>query len=184
MSGSQLKVLEGKQRRKLNRQVSSRQKCPGFFAGHYGFFHVIYLIFIVTVTRSFSKIATLSLALSITIFLFNHFFSYRYQLRKDLEGCPVILNMMFLPYARVVPMHLIVFIGLMMGKKGSSTELFLFLFLKTLVDLAMHLITQVNWKTDMDPGWAEHLKRAGEKSKKNTGKKMMCRTEEEPSNKG
>lgn len=43
---------------------------------------------------------------------------------------------MFTPYARIVPMHLIVMVGTLMG---GELLLVLFLVLKTLVDLAMHV---------------------------------------------
>ena len=82
--------------------------------------------------------------MGITLFLFNHFFSYRYNLEKDLASTPDIGTMAFLPYARVVPMHLIIFIGLQFGM-GSKIELFFFLLLKSGADLLMHVIQHGNW---------------------------------------
>ena len=115
-----------------------------FFLLHYGLFQLFYLIFLLTLSKSIPSDVLLSVAVGIVIFLFNHFFSYRYNLQKDLTSTPNIGTMMFFPYFRVIPMHLIIFIGAWAGR-GSGVELFFFLLLKTGVDLLMHIIEHVVW---------------------------------------
>ncbi len=56
-----------------------------------------------------------------------------------MKRTPNIGTIMFFPYARVIPMHLTIVIG---GHftKGSQGALILFLALKTIADLIMHMI--------------------------------------------
>lgn len=130
------------------RQVKATEKTKietsWFFVLHYGVFHLFYLIFLLTITASIPREVILSATVGVAFFLFNHLFSYRYNLEKDLASSPNLGTMMFFPYLRVVPMHLIIFIGLWSGR-GSTTELFFFLLLKTGIDLLMHIIQHVNW---------------------------------------
>ncbi len=116
-----------------------------FFLLHFGTFHLFYLIFLLTITEQQPLVVVLSGCVGISFFLFNHYFSYRYNLEKDLSSRPNIGVMSFFPYARVIPMHLVIFIGLQFGR-GSKTELFFFLLLKTAVDLLLHVIQHIDWK--------------------------------------
>jgi Family of unknown function (DUF6498) len=129
-----------------------------FFLLHYGVFQFFYLIFILTLADSIPSDVLLSAAVGVGIFLFNHFFSYRHNLEKDLASTPNIGTMMFFPYFRVIPMHLIIFIGAWAGS-GSQLTLFFFLLLKTGVDLVMHIIEHVDWGKSYDP-FAKGTKRA------------------------
>jgi len=52
---------------------------------------------------------------------------------------PNIGTMMFFPYLRIIPMHLTIIFGSDYAK-GSSGALILFLVLKTIADLIMHMI--------------------------------------------
>ncbi len=92
--------------------------------------------------------------MGIAIFFFNHAFSYRYNLKKDLASLPNIGTLLFFPYARVIPMHLIIFIGLWAGR-GSPVTLFFFLLLKSGVDILMHIIEHVNWKEEKEKDQSE-----------------------------
>lgn len=158
---------------KLGRAVEATDKVKKemswFFAGHYSFFHIVYLLFLFKITDSFSDITTFSIVIGITLFFFNHLFSYRCHRKRDMSGESKILNMMFSPYPRVIPMHLIMFIGVLIGK-GTTAELLFFLILKTAVDLLMHVVSQVNWNTEEDPGWKAHFKRVKTCSKKKSKK--------------
>ena len=118
-----------------------------YFLLHYGCFQLFYLIFIITLAQAIEYEVLLSATIGIAIFFFNHFYSYRYNLVKDLASNPNIGTLMFFPYLRVIPMHLIIFIGLWAGH-GSRTELFFFLFMKTGVDMLMHVVQHVDWKGD------------------------------------
>ena len=115
-----------------------------FFLLHYGTFHLFYLIGIFIFSKGMESEFLLSATVGIIIFFFNHAFSFRHNLEKDLASRPNIGTMMFFPYARVIPMHLTIFIGLWAGR-GSRTELFFFLLLKTAVDLFMHAVEHIDW---------------------------------------
>ncbi len=143
-----------------------------FFLLHYGTFQLFYLIFLLTLSESIPSDVLLSAAVGIVIFLFNHFFSYRYNLQKDLTSTPNIGTMMFFPYLRVIPMHLIIFIGAWAGR-GSGSELFFFLLLKTGVDLAMHIIEHVDWNEEKKEKKMESNRQATtNKKSKSTAKKQ------------
>jgi len=127
----------------------TKKSTARFFLLHFGLFQISYFIFLMSITETIPTEVILSASVGITLFLFNHFYSYRYNLEKDLATIPNVGTMMFFPYARIIPMHLIIFIGLWVGR-GSKTELFFFLLLKTGVDLLMHVVQHVNWKEEKD----------------------------------
>ena len=111
-----------------------------FFLMHYGFFHLVYFIFLLV----FSQTSMLGNALNSTdliyiiptalLFLGNHIFSYFYNRPRDI-GKPNIGTLMFYPYARILPMHLTLILGVFLGG-----PLLLFLLLKTLADVIMHIV--------------------------------------------
>jgi hypothetical protein len=115
----------------------------GFFAFHYGFFHLIYFIFLYTERRNLLGIDIFGILVCIVLFGFNHRFSFRQNLEKDLSRKPNIGSVMFFPYARILPMHLTIILGSIFAK-NSAGSLVLFLGLKTLADLIMHLIEHVS----------------------------------------
>jgi hypothetical protein len=111
-----------------------------FFLFHYGFFHLIYLMFIMTFPFSMSgrPIAdpiTFKYAIGMgLVFLGNHFFSYIYNKPRDTKK-QNIGYLMFYPYARIIPMHLTIVLG-----GFYSGAIFLFMILKALADAAMHIL--------------------------------------------
>jgi len=115
-----------------------------FFLFHYGFFHLIYFIFLFLDRPStnntpsniyLSKTELSYILLSIFLFFINHAFSYFFNKDKDSKK-QNIGTIMFYPYARVVPMHLF----LLAASKFPQQLLPIFLILKTLADLLMHSI--------------------------------------------
>lgn len=107
-----------------------------FFAGHYGFFHFIYLIFIAQFfIKSEVEINFINLSLGGIIFFTNHLFSFYYNKKRDEKIKQNIGQLMFKPYLRIVPMHLILMAGAFIGASG----LIIFLLLKTFADILMHL---------------------------------------------
>ena len=119
-----------------------------FFAMHYGIFHVGYLFFMLIglqtgklaggmpipelAQRDLLWVAAVSL-----VFALTHRASFRRNLENDRKGRPNIGTVMFLPYARVIPMHLTFIFGLAMGYTGAVV---LFGILKTLADVGMHWV--------------------------------------------
>ncbi len=106
-----------------------------FFAFHYGFFHAIYASFLFINAENVNIFYVLSGGL---LFFVDHFFSFRYNRKRDEKKKRNIGTLMFFPYARIIPMHLIiVFYGAFLSGKGP---LIAFLGLKTVADAIMHII--------------------------------------------
>ena len=117
-----------------------------FFAMHYGLFHLVYFLFLFMATSGkvpgapAHGLTALDLAFMVVIgvsFVFTHRASYRRIMESDQAGRPNIGGVMFLPYLRIVPMHLTIIIGLGSGYSGG---VILFGMLKTFADVLMHWI--------------------------------------------
>jgi hypothetical protein len=114
----------------------SRGCLPFFFLGHYGIFHFVYLIFLSidfqfsNVDYSILKWAILGLFVNQLIHFIQNKTSYSRVPRK-------IGTMFFVPYLRIVPMHLTILLPKFIG----WTPVLTFLILKTIFDLLGHLIT-------------------------------------------
>ncbi|MEN8200533.1 MAG: DUF6498-containing protein [Thermodesulfobacteriota bacterium] len=140
---------------KINgRRVKATEKTKldtaNFFALHYGGFHLVYLAFLYSLTLSFPQEAVFSASIGVIFFFFNHLYSYRYNLEKDLAREPNLGTMMFFPYFRVIPMHMVAIIGGWFGADSPLT-LFFFLLLKTVIDVLMHFIQHVDWGKPYNP---------------------------------
>lgn len=115
-----------------------------FFVVHYGFFHVGYLVFLAVLgaTGQLGRPPTLTdfglVALLGGVFAWSHRTSHRLNLDADLRGERNIGALMFLPYARVLPMHVMVILGALL--EGGAAALLLFTALKTLADVGMHVV--------------------------------------------
>lgn len=111
-------------------------KTAAFFAVHYGFFHVVYLVFIAAeaVPGTFADPQIWACGVAFAI---SHVYSYHHNRDMDRRGTPNIGTLMFTPYLRIVPMHLTIVFGL-----ASSTGFGLLVFgtLKTAADVAMHAV--------------------------------------------
>lgn len=108
-----------------------------FFVLHYGVLNWLYLVFIIT------KIDKLSWALfliPVAIFIIPHLISYREKQRSIGEEYSLrrVEKYMVLPYLRIIPMHLVMFIAAMF--KDSVLLLIIAVVLKTAADLIMHSI--------------------------------------------
>lgn len=116
---------------------ATRRQVAAFFAFHYGFFHVGYLVFILAEGERglLSEPWVWSCAL---VFAVNHAFSYRYHRDLDRRGTPNIGTLMFMPYVRIVPMHLTIVFGGFLAHSGLGV--LVFGTLKTAADIAMHAI--------------------------------------------
>ena len=72
-------------------------------------------------------------------FVFNHRYSYQHNKKRDSQRVPNIGTLMFFPYARIVPMHLTILLAASLGG-NSITALLVFLALKTIADVIMHMV--------------------------------------------
>ena len=123
-----------------------------FFLFHYGFFHVIYAVFI----GSFSTFGNLNnttndinyiLYASITFFV-SYFIEFINSKKTEpTDELPNIGYLMFAPYARIIPMHLTIIFGGFISAAGGffSTDtnlaiIVLFTGIKTVVDLISHSV--------------------------------------------
>src|SRR3989344_2042680 len=107
-----------------------------FFAFHYGFFHIVYAFFLGSlpfgISANFSYVAFAAL-----LFFITHLFSFLYYMKRPKKRQNIGM-MMFVPYKRIVPMHLTIIAGGLLA--AGTVLLVIFFLLKTAVDVAMHSI--------------------------------------------
>ena len=140
----------------------TQQEVARFFLLHYGFFHFVYLIFLLALATPVSATPFLGIVLCILAFLISHWFSYRYYRQRDVERTPNIGCIMFLPYGRIIPMHFTIIFGGFVGAE-SGGSLLLFLGLKTLADVVMHMMEHAErWNRPTPPGVLQDSGGAGE----------------------
>lgn len=136
------------------------RKTANFFLLHYGFFHVVYLFFLVGLTGSAGADGTVAITNETTgavnqvyfghvhaldvisfavlglVFWHTHRQSHREHVQADLAGKPSLGTLMFMPYARILPMHL----TLILAAAFSGGGVWIFAVLKTVADVVMHTI--------------------------------------------
>lgn len=115
------------------------------FVLYYGMFHVAYLFFLGFNYLFFqgSNIIILNffIILSILIFFVNHLFSFYYNKEKDANKKQHIGKVIMFPFIRIIPMHLTIIFGLGFTWFGlPQITLVIFLVLKTIADVMMHLV--------------------------------------------
>ncbi|WKW11422.1 DUF6498-containing protein [Pseudogemmatithrix spongiicola] len=127
----------------------TRRKVWTFFLLHYGFFHLVYFMFlgafsaagvmgeVMATADAPSPWAPFWYGATLVGFLVSHGESHREHVAADLRGRPNIGTLMFVPYIRIVPMHLTIIFGAMLG---GTVGLLLFASLKTAADVAMHKV--------------------------------------------
>ena len=121
--------------------TQSKFAVAGFFAMHYGFFHLIYFVFLTTPSHHKGAVHLSSPVLYVLlglVFAVTHFFSLRHNLESDAVGRPNIGTLMMMPYLRVVPMHIAIIFGLGLLQGGPGAVV-LFGVLKTVFDALMHV---------------------------------------------
>jgi len=126
-----------------------------FFMFHFGFFHVVYFIFLTVMSiNNGSKLDFRVVLINIGIIAVNAIFSTWSTVVQDREEKPGLSGMFFTPYLRVVPMHLFIIIGftqkvshdIVIPIIGSVHIFYLFLLLKSISDLLMHVIISKSWR--------------------------------------
>lgn len=122
-----------------------------FFLFHYGFFHLVYAIFLFTFPFSgFTKpneFETGYFWFSATMFFISYLVEFVNSRKEKSDELPNIGRLMFAPYARIIPMHLTIILGGFVAMAGSifsaNTNLIiivLFTGIKTVVDLLTHSV--------------------------------------------
>lgn len=135
----------------------TQRRVANFFALHYGLFHLAYLVFLVQATSGGGPEGVLQVseegggsasfvvgqvtgldwlifALLAASFWFSHRASHREHVEADLARVPKLGTLMFMPYARILPMHLTIIFGAQVG----AGVVWLFVLLKTAADVGMH----------------------------------------------
>lgn len=121
--------------------ASTKRTIAFFFLFHYGFFHLVYFFFLSAdaVLALFSPSANPKdayyILLSALLFFANHLLSFIYNRPRDSKK-QNIGTLMFYPYARVLPMHIIITLAGIFG----ALMLPFFLLLKTCSDAIMHVM--------------------------------------------
>jgi hypothetical protein len=111
----------------------SKIKTGIFFIFHYGFFHFGYAAFLVSSFGWFSQ----KILFGAGILLLHHLFSYFYHRAQDNQIEQNLGSIMFRPYPRIIPMHLIIFIS--SAIPFAPAVMTIFLLMKTAADLVMHV---------------------------------------------
>lgn len=111
-----------------------KRSTASFFVLHYGFFHVAYLLFLLGTV----KLDSAWDAFWIVVCGFSYVFAQRktceQQIASDALGKPNLGKLMFLPYLRILPIHLTIIFG-MIG--GSTFSILFFMALKTIADVLL-----------------------------------------------
>lgn len=119
-----------------------------FFAISYGICHFVYLLSMFLIMQTGKMPGNLPspeitatdaawIAVVSGVFVLTHRASFKRNIEYDRKGCPNIVTLFFLPYARVLPMHITFVIGLSLGYSGA---VLLFGALKTAADVLMHCV--------------------------------------------
>lgn len=112
-----------------------KRATANFFVLHYGGFHLGYLLFLLAEHRVSGLWNMLILFACGVSFVLSQRSTYAMQHAADLRGRPNLGKLMFMPYVRILPMHLGIILGSGLG--GGVFVLVLFTALKTLSDIAL-----------------------------------------------
>jgi hypothetical protein len=125
---------------KMNNESVNPKESRGcysfFFLFHYEAFHLAYFVFLL-VRLDFKNIDTGLLKLSLLALLINMVISFIKNKINYKHHPPNLGKIFFLPYLRIVPMHLMILLPAFLGWQPSLV----FLVLKAIFDVLGHLIT-------------------------------------------
>jgi hypothetical protein len=123
----------------LSPSAGTKLKIAGFFALHYGFFHVVYLVFILAaMTRGHVDVNVPFVLYGAALFAGADLAALALHWNSETRGRNI-GRVMFAPYARIVPMHLAIIFGGFVNFHPGLT-LWLFQGLKTIADVLTHLV--------------------------------------------
>jgi hypothetical protein len=121
----------------FNGKQDNKPGCTaGFFLVHYGGFHLGYFVFLIVMMGSLRKLDFAFIQLSFWAILVGCIMQF-IQDKKRNATQPVNINVMFfLPYARILPMHLMILAPAFLNISAPV----IFLSLKTFADIIMHIV--------------------------------------------
>lgn len=121
----------------INNTDGNRPGCAGsFFLVHYGFFHGMYLLFLVPSVINLRELDWSFLRISFWLLIACSVVEFIRDKIRNKEEAVNIGMMFFFPYARIIPMHLIILVPSFF----IVSKPFLFLVLKTLADVIMYIV--------------------------------------------
>ena len=106
-----------------------------FFLVHYGFFHLGYCIFLL-IDFGVTTVDKNVLMIGVAAFLFESLLGFIRQKQLEREVEFNIGSMFFMPYLRIIPMHLMILIPKFTGIKPSL----IFLVLKMIADILSYML--------------------------------------------
>ena len=129
-----------------------------FFLFHYGFFHLVYFIFLISiVVKMPGSVDPGAVKLFVLALLGNTVLSTISDIKKDLTVPKVPVVVMFQPYFRIVPMHLFIMLAFATDSLETLTNAFLlFIVLKTMADIGMHIAVNKTYRDkrpNVTDGW-------------------------------
>lgn len=121
----------------VNDLPGNRPGCAaGFFTVHYGIFHLVYLVFIFVKLVKVPQLDWQFLKLSFFAIFAGSIMQYVADKKRNRTEAVNIGTMFFVPYARIIPMHITILIPMFFSISAPS----IFLGLKTVADLIMHIV--------------------------------------------
>lgn len=120
---------------RVSEDESGKRSTASFFSLHYGFFHAVYFVFLCVHHTVANPRDIALLVLCGLSFVYSQRQTYAVQHAADIDGKPSLGALMFLPYLRVIPMHLIILASAALGSGALMT--LCFTVLKTASDLTM-----------------------------------------------
>lgn len=137
-----------------NKPLEKSPKTKGcfslFFLFHYGFFHLVYFIFLATLIGFRGRVDFHFIQYAVLTFAVGEALNIIKQYYKPNNPIPNIGTMMFTPYLRIIPMHFFILIGGFLGHH-NTTIFMIFIILKTISDIAMHIVVNKTYKTPTSP---------------------------------
>lgn len=131
-----------------------------FFTCHYGFFHIVYLVFLFFISTNkssgfyFGKPDLIGIIFIGLLFFINHLYSFLKNYIWEKKSFGFSTKDIFLePYKRIFPMHLTIIAAGFFSALVPSAEtplIIMFLMLKTLADLKSH---QIMHQSDTRPSF-------------------------------
>lgn len=114
------------------RNEKGKRFTVSFFVIHYGLFHLAYLLFLFNMPKLNSAWDYFWIIVCGISYAFAQRKTFQQQTASDARGSPNLGNLMFLPYLRILPIHLTILFGSM---SNSTFTLLLFMPMKTAADI-------------------------------------------------
>ncbi|MBX2930845.1 MAG: hypothetical protein KF781_02725 [Chitinophagaceae bacterium] len=107
-----------------------------FFAVHYGIFHFVYLIFLTIKLVDIAKLDFTFIKISLWAIVAGGVIQFFQDRSRSVSNPVNVSTMFFMPYIRIVPMHLVILLPNFIHVSATT----LFLTLKILADIIMHIV--------------------------------------------